>query len=404
MDIFIARQPIFDRAKEVFGYELLFRSSLDNFFNHHDVDAAASRVIGDSSVIFGIETLTGGKRAFINLTREALVKDYPLLLPKDLVVLELLESVEPDDEIVETCKRLKRRGYMLALDDFVYRDNFTPLLKFIDIVKIDWLATTAEDRQKLHKRLAPLGKKFLAEKLETVEEYQEARDLGYHYFQGYYFSRPVVLSKRSVSSDRSTIFRILKEIHEPGLDFRNIENSIKQDLTLTYKLLRYINSAFFGLNTEINSIKHALVLMGETEIKKWATLISLATMGEEKPMELMINASVRGKFCELVAVQTGRSAEANDFFLMGLFSVIDAILDRNLLEVLSDLPLNREIKTALLRVAQNPFRMALELVLAYESGNWRALSRWAKKLGIEESRVSQIYMNSVEWANKIHQR
>ncbi len=404
MDIFIARQPIYDRAKEVFGYELLFRSGLDNFFNHPDVDAAASRVIGDSSVIFGIETLTGGKRAFINLTRDALVKDYPLLLPKDLVVLELLESVEPDDEIVETCKRLKRRGYMLALDDFVYRDNFTPLLKFIDIVKVDWIATTPDERQKLHKRLAPLGKKFLAEKLETFEEYQEARELGYHFFQGYYFSRPVVLSKRSVSSDRSSIFRILKEIHEPGLDFRNIENSIKQDLTLTYKLLRYINSAFFGLNTEINSIKHALVLMGETEIKKWATLISLATMGEEKPMELMVNASIRGKFCELVAVQTGRGSEANDFFLMGLFSVIDAILDRNLVEVLSDLPLHREIKTALLRVAQNPFRMALEIVLAYETGDWRGLSRWSKKLGIEESLVSQIYLNSVDWANKIHQR
>jgi c-di-GMP-related signal transduction protein len=293
---------------------------------------------------------------------------------------------------------------MLALDDFVYRDNFTPLLKFIDIVKIDWIATTPDERQKLHKRLAPLGKKFLAEKLETYEEYQEARELGYHYFQGYYFSRPVVLSKRSVSSDRSSIFRILKEIHEPGLDFRNIENSIKQDLTLTYKLLRYINSAFFGLNTEINSIKHALVLMGEAEIKKWATLISLATMGEEKPMELMVNASVRGKFCELVAIQTGRSSEASDFFLMGLFSVIDAILDRNLVEVLSDLPLHREIKTALLRVAQNPFRMALEIVLAYETGDWRGLSRWSKKLGIEESLVSQIYLNSVDWANKIHQR
>lgn len=403
MDIFIARQPIYDRRKEVFGYELLFRSGLDNFFNFNDVNAAATRVIGDSSVIFGIETLTGGKRAFINLTKDALVNDYPALLPKDLVVLEILETVEPDEEVIEACKRLKRKGYILALDDFVYRENFTPLLKFIDIIKVDFLSTTVEEREAMHEAMASMNKQFLAEKLETAEEFEEAKRLGYDYFQGYFFSKPVILSKRNVSGNRHSIFRILKDIHKPGLDYRNLEESIKQDLTLTYKLLRYINSAFFGLQTEINSIKHALVLMGEPEIKKWATLVSLATMGEEKPMELMVNASIRGKVCEHLANETGRQDQASDFFLLGLFSVIDAILDRNLVEVLQDLPLSREIKSALLRVAQNPYRMALEIVLAYESGNWRGLTKWSNKFGIEEGKVSQIYMKSVEWANKVNE-
>jgi EAL and modified HD-GYP domain-containing signal transduction protein len=326
-----------------------------------------------------------------------------MLLPKDQVVLEILESVEPDEEVVEACKKLKRLGYLIALDDFVYRESFTPLLKFVDIIKVDFLSTNAEERKQIHDRIQASGqKRFLAEKLETQEDFEEASELGYHYFQGYFFSRPVILTRRGMVGNRQQIFKILRDIHEPGMDFRELENSIKQDVALSYKLLRYINSAFFGLQTEIHSIRHALVLMGESEIKKWATLVSLATMGEEKPAELMVNASIRGKACEILAKETGNESQASDFFLMGLFSLIDAILDHNLVEVLHDLPLAREIKSALLRVAQNQYRMAFEVVLAYEQGNWRALAKWAGKPGIEEGQVAQIYLESVKWANQIH--
>lgn len=403
MDIFIARQPIYDSKKDVYGYELLFRTGLDNFFNFHDVNMAAARVIGDSSITFGIESLTQGKRAFINLTKEALINDYPSLLPKDLVVLEILESVEPDEEVVQACMKLKRRGYLLALDDFVYREHFTPLLKFIDIIKIDFLSTTPDERKMMHDRLAPMGKRFLAEKLETQEEYDEAKALGYEYFQGFFFSRPVVLSRRNMSGNRQTIFKILREIHTPGMDYRNLEDTIKQDLTLSYKLLRYINSAFFGLQTEVHSIKHALVLMGESEIKKWATLVSLATMGEEKPQELMISASVRGKACEILANKLGMENQASDYFMMGLFSLIDAILDRSLAEVLKDLPLTRDIKSALCRISRSRYRQVLEVVVSYEQGDWDELAKWVEKLGIEEEIVPKIFLESVAWANQVHQ-
>jgi len=402
MDVFIARQPIFNRKQEVFGYELLFRQGLDNFFNYHDQDQAAERVIGDSATLFGIETLTRGKKAFINLTRRALLNDYPTLLPRDMTVLELLETVKPDEEVLKACRSLKDKGYTIALDDFVYDPSFDPMLELVDLIKIDFLNTKSSERRALFKRLAPMGKRFLAEKVETQEEFQEALDIGYHYFQGYFFSKPVILSRRQLSSNKLNIFRVLKEIHAPGMNFNALEEIIRQDLTLTYRLLRYINSAFFGLNSEVRSIKHALVLLGQDEIKKWATLVSLGAMSNHKPMELMLNAAVRGKMCEALGVKSGHEKQASDFFLLGLFSVIDAILDRKLVDVLEDLPLARELKKALIRVTVNPYRTALEIVLAYERGDWPALSKWTAKMGVEEASIPQVYMEAVEWSNQIH--
>ncbi len=402
MDIFIARQPIFNRKQEVFGYELLFRNSRENFFNFPDPDKAASRLIGDSTITFGIESLTRGKRAFLNITRDSLINEYPSLLPIELTVLEVLESVEPDKEVIQACRNLKKKGYTIALDDFVYRDCYQPMVDIIDLIKVDFLTTSPAERKALYQRFAPKGKRFLAEKVETQEEYQEALNLGYHYFQGFFFSRPVMLSKRNLSGNKLSLFRVLKEIHKPGMDFKELENIIKQDLTLSYKLMRYINSAFFGLHSEVRSIKHALVLLGEAEIKKWATLVSLTTMGEEKPLELMVNAAIRGKMCEALGTKMGMKDKASDFFLMGLFSVIDAILDCNLAEVLRDLPLAHELKRALMRVTFSRYRAALEIVLAYEKGDWAALAKWSNKIGAKEAEIPKIYLDSVKWANQVH--
>ena len=402
MDVFIARQPIFNRKQEVFGYELLFRQGLDNYFDFHDLDQAAERVIGDGAILFGIDTLTRGKKAFINLTRAALLKDYPALLPKDLAILELLETVEPDQEVIDACRALKNKGYTIALDDFVYSEAFESLLEVVDLIKVDFLATSKSERRDLFHRLAPAGKRFLAEKVETQDVYQEAFDIGYHYFQGYFFSKPVILSKRQLSSNKLNIFRVLKEIHQPGVDFKTVEEVISQDLTLTYKLLRYINSAFFGLHSEVRSIKHALVLLGQDEIKKWATLVSLGAMSNHKPMELMLSAAVRGKMCENLCMKAGMERKASDFFLLGLFSMIDAILDRQLVDVLADLPLARELKQALIRVTSNPYRAVLEIVLAYERGDWPAVSKWSAKLSVEEQEIPQMYLDAVDWSNRIH--
>ena len=246
MKKFVARQPIFDAEQNVFAYELLFRTGMEDFFNFDDSDQAASSVIVDSFLLFGLETLTGGQKAFINCTREMLVKGYMALLPKEQVVVEILETVEPDEEIIGACLRLKRAGYLLALDDFVYEDKYEPLLELADIIKVDFQATEAAGRKSLVERMAPRGVKLLAEKVESKQEFEQAVEMGYDYFQGYFFSRPQILSGQDVPGYKLNYLRVLQAVNRPEVNLREIENVIKQDVSLTYKLLRYLNSAFLA--------------------------------------------------------------------------------------------------------------------------------------------------------------
>lgn len=399
--VFIARQPIFDRKGAVFGYELLFRSGFNNYFDHHDQNQAAYRVIADSAIHFGLEALVGEQKAFINLTRDTLMKDYSSLLPPTNTVLEILETVEVDEQVLAAARRLKGLGYTLALDDFVPSPDMEPLVELVDILKIDFLTTSPESRQMLPAIYKAEGKILLAEKVETQEEFQEALDLDYDLFQGYFFSKPVILTRRTPVANKITYLEMLKEIHRPGMNYRDIEEVIRRDMTLSYKLLRYINSAFFGLKTEIRSIRHALVLMGEHEIKKWATLLSLSSMGEDKPRELIMQSAMRGRMCELLAEASGMADEAQDFFLLGLFSMIDALMDRNLAELLREMPLAREMKGALMRVAPNKYRVILEIVLAYEQGLWDDVSKWVGKSKVHESVVPPLYMKAVDWAKEL---
>jgi EAL and modified HD-GYP domain-containing signal transduction protein len=401
MDVFIARQPIFNRQKQVFGYELLFRSSWENFFNHPNLDLAASRLIGDSTLLFGIDTLTGNKRAFINITRDSLLSGYAALLPQKTVVLEILETVEPDAEVIDACRKLKADGFTIALDDFVYRETFSELLEIVDLVKVDWLASSLSERRFIAELCHKMGKMVLAEKIETQAEYQEALDMGYHFFQGYFFSKPVVLAKRGMSGNKFTHMRVLKEIHRQGMDYRELESIIKTDLGLSYKLLRYINSAYFGLRGEVRSIRHALVLIGEAEIKKWATLLSLSTMGEDKPPELVHNATVRARLCEVLAEQVDMKRQSADFFLVGLFSVIDAIMDATLEEILAEVPITHELKDALLNDSNSIYRLVLNIAVAYEYGDWPTITKHCKMLRIKEQVISQSYLDAVDWARKL---
>ncbi|CAM2005327.1 EAL and HDOD domain-containing protein [Acanthopleuribacter pedis] len=400
MEHYIARQPIFDRHQKVYAYELLFRSGLANYFDGSNQDKAASSVIADSTILFGFDTLTSGKRAFLNMTKDTLI-NYAQLLPKNHSVLEILETVDPDDEVVATVKRLKNQGFTIALDDFIYNERWEPLVKLADIIKIDFLATTVAERQSMVTRLKAQDKMLLAEKVETQEEHQQAFDMGFDFFQGYFFEKPVILTKRGMAGNKITNLQILQQINKPGMDYREIEEIIKKDLTLSYKLMHYINSAFFGLQTEIRSIKHALVLMGEREIRKWATLLALSTMSEEKPLELMKTAATRARMCELIARKIGQGDKSADYFLMGLFSIIDAIMDRNLAEILKDIPLARDIKNALMRIARNPFRMALEITLNYERGIFKDIPRWAARLKLPEKDIPEIYMEAVKWAQEM---
>lgn len=402
MDTFIARQPIFDQQQKVYAYELLFRSGMqNNFCDSSDLNRAASKVIADSGMLLGTESITGGKKAFINVTRDVLLNELVILLPKDLTVVEILETVDPDPEVIAACQKLKQAGYLLALDDFIYDERYEPLVEMADIIKVDCLATGREAQAALVRRINQSNKQalLLAEKVETREAFQEAVDMGFSYFQGYFFCKPTILSKKDVPGFKLQYLRILQEIHKPELDFGQIEMIIRRDLSLAYKLLRYINSASFSWRSEIESIRQALMLLGEKQLKKWVSLVVLTSMGKDKAEELVLQAIIRAKFCESLAPAFGLKGRVEDLFLMGMFSLIDAILDRPLDEALKDLPIADDIKAA---IAGQESRLSpvYHFALAYERGDWEAAAAQSAQLIASESDLTKFYLDALEWASQ----
>ncbi len=399
MDLFIARQPIFTRQQTVYAYELLFRSGPANVFPAIDHTHASARVIADSLFNLGLQTLTGGKRAFINLTRDLLVGDYAVLLPKDQAVIEVLESVSPDADVVEACRRLKAAGYLIALDDFVQTPQMAPLLGMADIIKVDVLATPPATRRALVREHAPRGVRFLAEKVETLETFREAADAGYTYFQGYFFAKPAMMQARAVPEFRLTYLALLQEVVKSEMDLRRVAAIIGRDVTLSYKLLRLINSAFFGMRRTIASIPDALSLLGEREVKRWASLLGLACLGANKPSELVVEAALRARFCEGLAAGAGLALYAEGLFLVGLFSLIDAILDRPLEILLQELPIPPMVTATLLGEA-SPLKTVYDSVLSYVAGDWPSLSTHLGGLPLAEEEIPRRYREAVAWAHQ----
>ena len=397
--VFVARQPIFGRDQNVFGYELLFRSGAENAYDATDPDASTLDVITNSLLDIGLDELTGHKRAFINFTRNLLLEDVMELLPKDLVTVEILEDIEPDEEVLAACRRLKDEGYVLALDDFVLADSGSAFLDLADIVKVDFVGTTAEERQSIAEDLTRRGIRMLAEKVETAEEFQEALSGGYDYFQGYFFSRPVIHATRKISGNKLNRLRILEQVNRPELSYEDIDAIICQDVSLSYKLLRYMNSAWFGLRYPIESIKRALVQLGTQEIRKWAALVTLRDMGEDKPNELLLMSMRRAKMSESIGAMTAMNQQGSELFLMGMFSVIDALLDAPMQDVLDKLPLEEQIKMALLG-QDCPFGAVYNAVRTYEKGAWDDFAQYAAALNLDILKMPQTYASSLRWAEE----
>lgn len=396
MDIFVARQPIFDRRQKVFGYELLFRSSTQNFYDFTDGNRATADVVHNAFFAMGFNEITSGKRAFINFTQDLIIDELPTLLPRDQVAIEILESVEPTSEVIEACAKLKKLGYMLVLDDFYLRADYAPLIGLADIIKVDFLATEPSIRKSLVDRLGGKNLRFLAEKVETYDDFKEGLDYGYTLFQGFYFSRPVVITGKEIPVNHLTSLELLRELSQPEPDFDRIESIIKRDLAFSYNVLKLVNSAAFGLAHRLNSIKHALVMLGIRETRKLVSISLLRQMGGSKPEELLIFSIVRGRFCELLAPKIGLNDLRTDLFLMGLFSMIDALLDRPMHEILDELPISNQVKEAL-EGKEGGIRLILDLIIAYERGDWDSVNGLIMSLGLDGQEISDSYLQSLSW-------
>jgi c-di-GMP-related signal transduction protein len=399
LERFLARQPIFNWRRVVYGYELLFRSGLDNFFSHTDADAASAST-ADTMILFGIERLTEGKRAFLNCTREFLIRDYAMLLPKDRVVIEILEGVKLDEELIAACRRLKAQGYLLALDDFKDSKEWEPLISVADFIKVDLLATPAEEQSRLAKSFASDKLRLVAEKVETHEDFKRTFDLGYSYFQGYFFSRPEILRRHDIPANKLNYLRLLQAANQSDMDIQSVADRVKAEASISYRLLRYLNSSAFFLASEVHSIPHALSLLGERGIRRWVSLVAVACMADDKPQELVMLPLIRARFCELLAPRAGLANVSNDLFLLGLLSAIDAILDMTMADILDELKLREDIRDALLG-RKNGLRDVFDVALLYEMARWEELDAAAQHVHIQSDDVPGQFMEAVDWSKRI---
>jgi c-di-GMP-related signal transduction protein len=392
---YVARQPILDLRGKVHGYELLFRAGPETVFRG-DGDAA-TRTMLDNTVIFGLELLTGGLPAFVNCTAEALTERLVDVLPAGMTVLEILECLEPTPSLIAACRKLKISGFRLALDDFTFKPGFEPLLALADYVKVDFMQTTREERQVLLKQLDRFPVALVAEKVESQEEFKQAAADGFTLFQGYYFCRPVLLQNRKVPANRIFHLEIMQLLQSENLDFRQLGNLVKRDAGLTYRLLRLVNSPMCAMRQEVKSIEMALTVVGEDAFRRIATLAIASELNGDQPPEILRMAFVRARFCEMAASLC--KLNAAEQYLLGMFSLLPAMLCVRMEELAPMLPLREEIGAALLG-RDCVERSLLHWVECYESGEWAQCDAIAASDNLNQGWIAECYIESVAWAEE----
>jgi EAL and modified HD-GYP domain-containing signal transduction protein len=391
-DVFVARQPIFDGQLDLWGYELLFRRANESVAVVDDADAATATVVINAFTEIGLERLVGEHAAWLNVSRDFIVQKLPLTLPPKRIVLELLEDQRVDDELLEALGQLRRLGYTIALDDFTWDEEHAPLVEHVGIVKIDMLARDHDEVAADVERLRRHGVTLLAEKVETRADYRRALDLGFDLAQGYFFCQPETISARGVAPNRLSILQLVAALQNPQISFAEIESLIAHDVALSYRLLRYINSAFFGLRREVDSVGRAIALLGLENIKRWSTLTAFASI-DDKPRELITTALVRARFCELAGPSFGE-ANNDQLFTLGLFSVVDALMDAPMPELLRAIPFPEDMTHAL--VAGHGAKGALlDCAIACERGMLAA-----SPAGTRAPELAAFHTDSLAWATK----
>lgn len=388
MKVYVARQPIFDQKLRVCGYELLYRRSEKNMFEHVDDALATADVIHNAYLVFNFRELTEGTRAFINFPQNLIEGEVPSLLPRQSLVVEVLEHVEPTEKVLAALRSLRRKGYTIALDDFVFEEKYRPLIGLADIIKIDYQATPIDQQKRL---IDALGHRveFLAEKIETPFEYDIAKKLGYKMFQGYFFSRPTVVHGAEVHPLRNTLIEVLKELDKPEPNFGRIAGQIERSVDLSYKMLRSVNTVYQKGRTTIQSIEQAVARIGLDELRRWSYLMLLREMQTSESKELIKQSVIRGKMMELIAEETIPTVAPFDAFITGIFSSLDVILDETMHILIAELPVEPVVKEALLGKS-NVLRELLESVKAYE--------HLAVPVDEETPDWSRYYIESIRWA------
>ncbi len=401
---YLARQPVLDIKLRTWGYELLFRAGIENSFlskeNNYDGDTATMSIINDA-LLDSINDLSQGAKSLINFTRALLLEDYAQLLDKENVIIEILEDVIPDKRVVESCVRLKKMGYTIALDDFFFREEYRELLELVDIVKLDFVAADQQERESIVDKIKPYNVVMLAEKVESYQDFVHAKNMGCELFQGYFFSKPIMVKRDRIQESKFAKLRLISEVNSSSFDITKIEAIIKSDPVLTLRLLKYMNSSYFSFRSEVTSIQKAIIMLGPKRLKRWTTVVAAADLSKGLPLELLKESLFRAKFCELV----GESVENNDlveeFFMVGLLSCVDAFFGMPKEDLLRDLPLSVRVKSILLGSDdQSLLYHSLEIARALEFGMWDYVDNISKSENIGSTLIKNAYIDAVNQSNE----
>ncbi|USD64345.1 HDOD domain-containing protein [Vibrio sp. SCSIO 43136] len=394
---YVARQPIFDTEMNTVAYELLFRDGPKNTFPAIEAQLATSRLLVEQ-FLGAHQKSFGKKRAFVNFPYQSLIDQLPELFPSTSIVVEILEDCEPTDELFEAIKSLYKNGYTIALDDFVPSPEWLRFLPYIAIIKFDIITVPIAKAELFMKKLAKTKIEFLAEKVETYEEYEQAKKAGFTLFQGYFFAKPEIIQRKEIRPSFITTVQLCKEIANDDINFNAVEKIVASDVSLSYKLLRSVNSSAM-LRKEITSFKQALVYLGEERLKRFVSMIALASTSEGKPNSLYSASISRARFSELIA-KNHPQMEPSSAFLTGIFSLLDSLLDQSLDDILESLPVDQSIKDALLK-GEGELGKTIELVKAFEQAKWDKVAQLRAELNIKEDELTDIYDDAIIWSNEL---
>ncbi len=399
MEQFIARQPILNLNKRLYGYELLYRGAPGRMLDQVSGEQATAGLLTSAFLTGDIDVISNNRLCFVNFTRDLLEKNLPFSFPKTKIVVEILEDVNPTPNIISICRNLKENGYTLALDDFVYRREFEPLLELVKIVKIDIRLTPLNTLVRTLDLLKHYQVKLLAEKVETEEEFVLANRMGFSYFQGYFFCKPQGIKIKEISSVKLNLLKLLAEVTKKEIELERLREIISADVAITFKLLRFLNSAYYYLLQKVRSVQHGVALLGERELRRFCLLVIISELATEKPDELVRVVLVRAKFCELLGNAANLpEIDCANLYMTGLFSLLDAMLDLQMSEILEKLPINAAVKDTLMG-KENIYTTFLRLSQAFEKNVPPVRDSSSNTCLLTEEQIQSCYLEAVKYAN-----
>ncbi|MDQ6951074.1 MAG: HDOD domain-containing protein [Mariprofundales bacterium] len=398
-NVFIGRQPIFNRNNEVEAYELLYRPAQQAIDSSGMIDGneATAKVLVNTLMEFGLARVAGNKKLFVNCTYEFITGDFLELLPPETIVLEVLEDIQPDEKVLESLRRWKAMGFTIALDDFIYAPHLQPLMDLADLIKVDITVlphSMAEERE----RLRAFKGRLLVEKVETLAEHTEAVALGFDLFQGYFYNKPETLGQKGMDANKAQTMLVVREAMQAE-SAAELEVTISRDVSIAYKLLKYINSPGFGLRSEVKSIKHALTMLGLRNVRSWTSIVAMSSVASDKPDELIKQSLVRGRFLELLAEAEGHPELKNDYFVLGMFSLLEAMLDMSMADAIADLSLPALVRQGLLD-RHSPLGERIQLLDAMEQGVWERIEEMVERSG--SMNLPSMYTQAIFWADELN--